>query len=459
MDLDKGLVVALVREGKDALSAVQAMGIAPETLFGEGRRAYQVLISYLEKHGAMPAQELVSHAAMVALDSTMPGAAVYFAEKILNRALTRQVEDAIIEISELSNADPRKAFDVLQRAASTIKLPTMVADLSVLSKPHDWDAYLTADPTGAAIPTPWKPLNDMLGGGLLPGVVTVLVSTTGAAKTQLALCISHHVAKTGTPAVYVGLETDRRELMARLLGIESDESWPAIYLRQLGHEKLKKLIEDHGSVIDGLPLYREHGAAMGWKVEKLEPILAAVRAKHPDKPIECCVDYLQLIAPEGKPGERRLEVGATMGTLKNLAEKYRAAILVISSTARASYKEIDSGTSKDAPKDAAKSRKTEPPGTGSPRRFLASGKESGEIEYTAGCLLVMQADDAQGAERRIHIGAVKRRAFIDPREWVTLLLSQGTHFANTDAPVSDAAEPHFSEPVPSDHGHGEAHPF
>src|SRR5579863_9517674 len=69
------------------------------------------------------------------------------------------------------------------------------------------------------ISMPFSDLAALLGGGLWAPSLTILAAGTGMGKTQFALQNVLHAAEQGVPVLYIGLEANPMEIIARVAGI------------------------------------------------------------------------------------------------------------------------------------------------------------------------------------------------------------------------------------------------
>ena len=273
------------------------------------------------------------------------------------------------------------------------------------------------------VPVPWPSVAVALGGGLWPGMHT-LTSTTGAGKTQLCLQIALYAALAGTPVVYVGLELDREQLVARLLALLSrlnregrpgDQlKWSKLFLGQAGRDVPRSLAARFGDELRGLPFWLELAPPHGWPYTRLEACAREVRQAHAvdgDKPMLVVLDFLQLVAsPSGREREdlrERVSRAAYVGRAVSIA--HNAAVLLVSSAARNNYDDLSSYT-----------------GARSPAEFVGLGKESGDIEYAADTVLALVGEKlAEGApvpvaeHRRVQLAVAKGRAVVP--SWTPLM--------------------------------------
>jgi replicative DNA helicase len=285
--------------------------------------------------------------------------------------------------------------------------------------------------TGAEKPLPIPHLPSVaeaLCGGLWPGM-HVLVGNTGSGKSQFALQLSYEAAKQGAPVLYIGLELGRTDLAARMLGLASGKRWSRLYLGEdLG--ELREIAATHGPELERLPWRLEVAPPYGWSYRELEPRVRALVEHYGESqyPPLVVLDFAQLVAsPKDEPTEavrERIQKAAYAG--RAVARECGAAVLMVSSTARANYGKlwgaVDTG-SNGKPQSGAK------PAWGAPAYLVVGmGKESGEVEYSADSVLVLASEPRKdGAPfTRVHLAVAKQR--FGPSTWVHGLRFDGGRF-------------------------------
>lgn len=244
------------------------------------------------------------------------------------------------------------------------------------------------------MPPKWTRVAAELRGGLWAGCY-VLVGGTGVGKSQWAFEVAYHAVTRDpdpVPVLYVGLELDRAGVVARLTALgmhgrtaSGDGSpvkvpWSDLYLGDGA-----ALAAVAGSVgaevrgkLDAAPFYLVTGEAMGgWSYAELPGLVAGLRARHPTGPALVIVDFLQLVgSPPGVREELRERIGKASYMGRMVARKHGVSVLLLSATPRGSYP-LFAGEGK------ADGGAVQALGTGDPGRFLGTGKESGEVEYSA----------------------------------------------------------------------------
>jgi replicative DNA helicase len=307
-------------------------------------------------------------------------------------------------------------------------------------------AQARRDGSESPIPLPWNDMLEQFGGGLWPGV-HVLVGGTGTGKTAWALQVALHAVKNGHPVGYVGLELEDMQIALRLLAEEARVPWSALYLgRQDPPDAITKAHAVKAQLAS-LPFYVEMGRPGGWPISELGAFIERMRAAHPEPrgagslPMLLILDFLQIVGDETTADGRamgldlRERIGRAAYFARDAARRHNVAVVLISSTARANYSVLASGSKDDAGLGVATTmegtRRGEwthvKPGEGgvakdsegrpivrrtvaNPDVLVGLGKESGEIEYSADSVTVAvrSAEKIDGSSSFLFITAKGR---------------------------------------------------
>lgn len=239
------------------------------------------------------------------------------------------------------------------------------------------------------VPTPWRQLNETMGGGLWPGA-HFLVAGTGVGKSQLSFQIALHAARMGIPVGLIALELDQMQMVVRLSAEQAGlEQWSHVYNGKAGESdiaRVKKAAEEVGR----MSIVTDFGRAMGWSASRLAHVVETMRDRHPSGPALVVLDFVQLIAAEeGKQIDLRERIGRAGYAARELAREKDVTVIIVSSTARENYKKL-SQTMKElrlgkSPKhNGGFFRKV-----WAPDNLIGMGKESGELEYAADSVHVL----------------------------------------------------------------------
>ena len=230
----------------------------------------------------------------------------------------------------------------------------------------------------ATVGTSLAGLDNILGGGLEPQRLMVLLGAPGGGKTTLANQIAVHAADSGRAVYYVTSEDIPFNLLAKTLARQSQTNYTAILK---GYEDQRARIEQ------ALNTYQESKAAtrlryldatMGTTLSTIRERAAAHFEQFKDGGNGILViDYLQRLARsvsayrDGRQ-DLRLAVTAISEELRAIATGLDCCVIALAAQSRASGYGYGYGASKNA---------------------LASGKESGDIEYTADTVMAIVDDE------------------------------------------------------------------
>lgn len=291
---------------------------------------------------------------------------------------TEPFDPAADKAAKAEQVDAKAAQNALAGSSLAAMLPAALERL-----------HRRANGTDKPIALSWPRLAQGLGGGLWPGC-HFLVGATGAQKSQWALQIALEAAMQGVPSRYIGLELDDLGLVARLLTLAAKGSatccfWSDLYTGRLGlagKSALDDLADAYGAELARLPFYldTDQGAG-GWPYTGLDPAVAQLRAAYPEskgRPVLVVVDFLQLVGGvDGAREELRERIGKAAYAAREAARKHNAVILVLSSTARQNYGDLQVEIGVDGMPTTA------------PAGLVGLGKESGEVEFAADSVLAL----------------------------------------------------------------------
>lgn len=283
--------------------------------------------------------------------------------------------------AEVALVPPPGRFDDEQAGEPDIELPTLGSVLDDAIKRVDRRREGLEKP----IPVIGADYAEALGGGRWPGA-HVVVSGTGAGKSQFEIQNQLIAAKAGIPTLYIGLELSALQIATRTMGEESRLPWSDLYIGNVSPEQIERANAAIPS-LRGLPFYLDFGMPKGWPISRLELLLIAMRKKYPQGELSVVVDYLQLIAGEISTfgaDQLRKQIGDIAYQIHALAMRYDAAVAVVSSSARNNYAAL-AGDIADAGFDVVRvDGKFKPEKRiASPERFVGMSKESGETEFAA----------------------------------------------------------------------------
>lgn len=190
------------------------------------------------------------------------------------------------------------------------------------------DRVLAGIPSSqSAILTPWKKLNDTLG-GLEPGTLTLVAGRPGMGKSAFLMAIAAEVAKIG-PVVVYSLEMGTRGLVTRLIATASGVDHGAIRKGQAAGTDIDLLHMAHKKLRE-LPISVDPRAGLDIREVQAD----AARRKAKGGLALVAVDYAQLLHSEN--AESRIqEMGAVSQGLKQLAKDLNVPVVAAAQLNRA----------------------------------------------------------------------------------------------------------------------------
>lgn len=219
------------------------------------------------------------------------------------------------------------------------------------------------------IPTGFDNLDKLLDGGLIPGLYIVgAISSLG--KTTFCLQMADYIAKHGNDVIYVSLEMDSKELIAKIISsktyaIDSNNAVTTRELISRCNYNVEKLNVINSAASD----FANYAKNMFIKVgiadistNTINDIIEKhihITGKHP----VVIIDYLQIIKPTESKQSDKQSIDSIVVDLKRISRGYNVPVIAISSFNRDSY---------NAPVN------------------MASFKESGAIEYSSDVLIGLQ---------------------------------------------------------------------
>lgn len=234
-------------------------------------------------------------------------------------------------------------------------------------------ALYMLDDAPEPIPTGFASLDEVLGGGLQPGLY-VLGSVSSLGKTTLAVQICDHAAESGYPALFVTIEQSAREIVAKSLSRIASECGRDVSTTDIMSAQRRRAWDEaaYARFMRVCGRYTEEIAPClrileGTKQPAVSDVAAAALEMqgHYGKPPVVFVDYLQLLAAQDDRDTDKRAVDRNVMSLRQLARDLQTPVFVISSLNRSSY---STGVTLD------------------------SFKESGSVEYGSDVLIGLQPE-------------------------------------------------------------------
>lgn len=198
------------------------------------------------------------------------------------------------------------------------------------------EAYLNPTSMLGLIPTGWRHVDEVLGGGLGRGELGVILGATNRGKSQLLanIAVNLYMQAYGYKVVYVSLEMRMQRLLTRLdrrlYGPKHADDLaqsPDAYVRKLA-QRHKMLRHPEGEVV--VNFWPDNSLS----VEQLAHYLKTLRDEHRYDFDVLIVDYAQLLRRNQRT-EVREHLATMASSLRALGEEFNAAVWTVAQTNRA----------------------------------------------------------------------------------------------------------------------------
>ena len=234
-------------------------------------------------------------------------------------------------------------------------------------------------------PTGLKAFDDMLGGGLYPGLY-VIAAATGFGKSTFCLQLADELAIRGEDVVYFSLEMSQDELIARSLSRltylkardkkcdkECARTTRAILQRSIIARNDRQFIAEYNQVYsDALDAFARMADRLFYRDGSADRITITEVEKFVGQLVESgrrpfvFIDYLQFLKTDIQNLTDKQQADRVIEALKRLSTRYGITVVAISSINRQSY---------------------------SSKAALSALKESGQIEFTGDNVLMIQPSE------------------------------------------------------------------
>lgn len=220
--------------------------------------------------------------------------------------------------------DPREVIASAQRALESIEEQDTGRELSTSGDAmFAYYAHREAVDSGRGgfVPTGFKALDRMLGGGLLNTGFYILAARPGMGKTTMALSIADWVADNIGPVLFISLEMDEEQMAGKRIARSAGIGYDSLMMGRLSEDERKRSAE-HSAKLAQRPLYTNKKAFatiddianMARKVKGLQLLV---------------IDYFGLIRSREKKGTRYELYTDISGEIKSLARKLKKPILCL----------------------------------------------------------------------------------------------------------------------------------
>jgi replicative DNA helicase len=308
------------------------------------------------------------------ITNTVPTAANvrYYAEIVRRTSTLRRLIRAGTHVAQLGYEAPDDLDAVVEQAEKAVfdvtqaRIESNFSELRSLIKGSfsDLKRLSEAQEHVTGVPTGFRDLDNILW-GLQRSDLVILAARPSVGKTALALNIAVNAARKGHPVALFSLEMSAPQLTLRMLCSEARVNAQKMRTARLAAEDWAALVNAVSS-LEQTPIYVDDTPSAS-----LIEIRAKARRLLRDKPTGLIiVDYLQLMAPQGRRGEnRQVEIAEMSRGLKILAKELNVPVLALSQLSRAVEQRQDK------------------------RPMLSDLRESGAIEQDADVVMFIHRDN------------------------------------------------------------------
>ena len=308
------------------------------SLFANGEPVDILTVSdRLRKDGALEAvggaYYLTELTGRVASSANLEFHARIVAQNALKRDVIQSSTNAIREAYDESS----DAFDLLHQAQKSLfdianyggRMAESVGRIGVdairqLDRAMKMPDGLTGVPCGLAAV-------DKTTGGWQPSDLVVLAARPGMGKTAFVICAALYAARQGFPVALFSLEMGRKQLVDRILSVETGIGADRIRRGQVTTDEHRRLTEAANGLAT-VPIYIDDTAGMN-----IFELRAKCRRMKMQYGIQLViVDYLQLMAGDTtRGGNREQEISSISRGCKNLAKDLDVPVIALSQLSRA----------------------------------------------------------------------------------------------------------------------------
>lgn len=306
MNLDRGLIAAILREGDSAVKKCR-MGIPDSTfLKGESQKVYDYILDYISSYGGCPSNDLIKQhlgidfedaADPLGLSEATEAPVGFWIDEIKKRRLFESLKaTASLLYDELEKGEVDNGLAILESSLVNIRKDQLSGDTGVekigpLGK-EALEFYERMHRGERGIPLPWEGINDATL-GIWPQDLGLFVARPGTGKTWAAVLIALHAWEQGHKVLFATTEISRPRIAMRLLCAKYKLDYGKFRKGELTSDQEKffraevlKLQDDESFFVAG--------GDFDFKISNYRALIEEV------KPDLCILDGAYLLKVEGK---------------------------------------------------------------------------------------------------------------------------------------------------------------
>ncbi len=263
----------------------------------------------------------------------------YYARLVERASIMRQLIAAAGDISSLGYEGTTDAEATLSRAEEIlfkVRTGRETRDFTHIRQVLDTymeessAVHVPGEHQLAPIPTSFKTLDELLGGGLQRSDMFVLAARPSLGKSALAVNIARNAAAAGAVVGMFSLEMSAEQIALRLLSGEANVSTYHLRIGHLSAADEQRVLDSIGMLSD-LPIYIDDTPIQG-----IVEMRGKARRLQSEKGVDMLiVDYLQLIASRARAENRVQEMGEISRAIKGMARDLDIPVFACSQLSRA----------------------------------------------------------------------------------------------------------------------------
>jgi replicative DNA helicase len=327
-----GDLVQIIKAEAFYHAAHQSIFRAILELYEAGKPVDMVTVADL-LHGKREMENIGGYSYIANLWEAQPTAAnaIYYANIVRDKAVTRQVINTAVEITRDGQAECMPGEALLESAEGkflaiaegqvvdrTITLPDAIHQAGMRLDEIQGGERATGLKTGLID-------LDAMTGGAQESELVLIAARTSSGKTALALQVARHVAiEEQRPVLFVSMEQSGRELAERLLAAEASVDSRKIRDGSLSPEEFERFVRAGRELGKGKLFIDESP-----KRTVLQIGANARRYKARENIGLLVVDYVGLVEPDNPRDPRHIQVGTVSRRLKQLARELRIPVIAL----------------------------------------------------------------------------------------------------------------------------------
>lgn len=324
MDIDRGLLGAIVREG---LGGFYDNGLTVEMIDGAATVAFRYVDNYFREFGKIPSHEVVYQETGVDVFTVPKEPLAFWAKEIKRRHLYDNMRLGLADaLDKLEKRDSEAALADIESLVFKLRnsVPALQKTVSIFSNPDEiFEDYERSKMGVTGVPLPW-PTGNALTSGWQPEDLVVIAARMGVGKTFLLLIIAKWAWESQKRVLLASTEMSRKSLRKRVAALTTKTSYG-----RLRHGNLTSMEEELFKKRLGMLSDDKNFLMMGDGFSvTLESIEAAIIEFKPDL---VCIDGIYLLKSSNAKGKDKFSrVGEIFDMTKDMAKRNKVPVVVTS---------------------------------------------------------------------------------------------------------------------------------